>query len=43
MDVYPNTPADKPAPAVRDRLPDRRAALSTSFERDGWRLAWHHL
>ena len=28
-------PADKPA---RDRLPNRRAAISTSFERDGARF-----
>jgi hypothetical protein len=31
-------PADKPAPAARDRLPNRRAAISTSFERDGARF-----
>jgi hypothetical protein len=38
MDISQNTPQDKPAPAVRNRLPNRRAALSTSFERDGARF-----
>jgi hypothetical protein len=38
MDISQNSPADKPAPAVRDRLPDRRPAISTSFERDGARF-----
>ena len=35
MELGQNAPADKPAPAVRDRLPNRRPAISTSFERDG--------
>jgi len=34
MDVYPNTPADKPA---RDRLPNRRACETIAFEKDGSR------
>jgi hypothetical protein len=35
MDMRPDEPNCKPAPAVRDRLPNRR---STSFERDGARF-----
>jgi hypothetical protein len=31
-------PGNKRALAARDRLPDRRAAISTSFERDGARF-----
>ena len=36
MDISQFGPANKPA--VRDRLPNRRNALSTSFERDGARF-----
>ncbi len=32
MQIGQNTSADKP---VRNRLPDRRSSVSTSFERDG--------
>jgi hypothetical protein len=35
MDMQPDSPAVKPSPSQRDRLPDRRPAISTSFERDG--------
>jgi hypothetical protein len=38
MDMRPDEPNCKPAPAVRDRLPNRRSAISTSFERDGARF-----
>jgi hypothetical protein len=38
MEIGQNAPADKSAPAVRDRLPNRRPAISTSFERDGARF-----
>jgi hypothetical protein len=31
-------PIYKPAQATRDRLPNRRSAISTSFERDGARF-----
>jgi hypothetical protein len=31
MDLYPNTPADKPA---RERLPNRRPSQNIAFERD---------
>jgi hypothetical protein len=34
MDLSENPVPDKPPPAVRDRLPNRRSAISTSFERD---------
>lgn len=35
MEILHSSAADKPA---RDRLPNRRAAISTSFERDGARF-----
>lgn len=35
MHIEQPAPTDKP---VRDRLPDRRPAISTSFERDGARF-----
>lgn len=35
MQIGQNTTADKP---TRDRLPNRRSAISTSFERDGARF-----
>ena len=35
MDISENPTPDKPPPAVRNRLPNRRSAVSTSFERDG--------
>jgi hypothetical protein len=35
MDISENPAPDKPPPSVRDRLPNRRCAISTSFERDG--------
>jgi hypothetical protein len=38
MDISENSVPDKPPPAVRDRLPNRRSAISTSFERDGARF-----
>ena len=38
MDIGQNSPADKPPKATRDRLPNRRSAISTSFERDGARF-----
>src|SRR5882757_7209666 len=38
MDICENSPADKAAQAGRDRLPNRRSAISTSFERDGARF-----
>src|SRR5438552_5896931 len=38
MDIGQNSPADKPARAVRDRLPNRRSAVTTSFQRDGARF-----
>jgi hypothetical protein len=37
MDISHNSESDKPPPA-RDRLPNRRSAISTSFERDGARF-----
>jgi hypothetical protein len=38
MDMGQTDPADKPPPAARARLPNRRQAISTSFERDGARF-----
>jgi hypothetical protein len=38
MHMDENSPADKPAQAMRDRLPNRRAAITTAFERDGARF-----
>jgi hypothetical protein len=38
MDMGQTDPADKPPPAARSRLPNRRPAISTSFERDGARF-----
>jgi hypothetical protein len=38
MDMQPDSPAVKPAPAQRNRLPNRRNAISNSFERDGARF-----
>jgi hypothetical protein len=38
MDIRPDIPDCKPSPAQRDRLPARRSAISTSFERDGARF-----
>lgn len=35
MDMDPNAKSDKPQTAARNRLPNRRNAISTSFERDG--------
>lgn len=35
MEIGQTGPVDKPAQAVRDRLPSRRSAISTSFQRDG--------
>jgi len=38
MDISENSVPDKSPPAVRDRLPNRRSAISTSFQRDGARF-----
>ena len=38
MDIGQSGPVDKLAPPVRDRLPNRRSAISTSFQRDGARF-----
>jgi hypothetical protein len=38
MDMDQNAPQYKTAPGVRVRLPNRRSAISTSFERDGARF-----
>jgi hypothetical protein len=38
MDMDQIDSAFKPAPAARDRLPNRRPAISTSFDRDGARF-----
>jgi hypothetical protein len=35
MDMRPDSPIVKPAPVQRERLPNRRSAISSSFERDG--------
>jgi hypothetical protein len=35
MDISQNSPADKPAHAVRERLPTRRGNYSFSFEHEG--------
>jgi hypothetical protein len=37
-DIGQHGPQNKPTPAVRDRLPNRRQAINTSFERDGARF-----
>ena len=37
-DILQTAAAGQPARAVRDRLPNRRAALSGSFQRDGARF-----
>src|SRR5260370_35181233 len=37
MDIGQNSPADKPAAAQRERLPNRRANSSFSFEFEGHR------
>jgi hypothetical protein len=38
VEICQTRPTDKPAQAVRVRLPNRRAAISNSFERDGARF-----
>jgi hypothetical protein len=38
MEIEQAACADKPAQAVRGRLPNRRSAISSSFERDGARF-----
>jgi hypothetical protein len=38
MEIASDGPADKSAINARNRLPNRRAAISTSFERDGARF-----
>jgi hypothetical protein len=38
VEISQTGPTDKPAQAVRDRLPNRRSAVSASFERDGARF-----
>jgi len=38
MDISQSGPAHKPDQAPRQRLPNRRPAISTSFERDGARF-----
>jgi hypothetical protein len=38
MDISQTAPTDKPAPPVRNRLPNRRSNISTSFDRDGVRF-----
>jgi hypothetical protein len=35
MDLRPDNPNCKPSPAQRDRLPNRRSAINSSFDRDG--------
>ncbi len=37
MDISQNCPGGKPAPAQRERLPNRRAAVTAAFERDNLR------
>jgi hypothetical protein len=34
VEISQSGPVDKPAPAVRDRLPNRRPAITSAFERD---------
>ena len=38
MDISQSGPEVKPPPPVRDRLPNRRGAVTTSFQRDGARF-----
>jgi hypothetical protein len=38
MDISQPAPADKSAINARNRLPDRRAAITTTFDRDGARF-----
>ena len=38
MEISQTDPVDKPVPAVRDRLPNRRPAITSTFERDGARF-----
>jgi hypothetical protein len=38
VEISQTDPVDKPVPAVRDRLPNRRPAITSTFERDGARF-----
>jgi hypothetical protein len=38
VDIDQPAPADKPEINARERLPDRRAAITTTFDRDGARF-----
>jgi hypothetical protein len=38
MDIVQSGPADKPQPDARHRIPNRRPAITTTFQRDGARF-----